>query len=129
MEGGRAGAFVWVGIAGSVVGGSGCGCLVGRLLLRARRFLRNVIFEKAIAIGLLVEVAHELTPAEELADEAFAGSQGGGARDSAVGYVADEVEGEEATQVEEDRSFRVKELKVVVTHGVFKGSEVLKAVV
>ena len=89
----------------------------------------DVIFEKAIAVGLLVEVAHELTPAEELADEAFAGSQGGGARDSAVGYVADEVEGEEATQVEEDRSFRVKELKVVVTHGVFKGTEVLKAVV
>ena len=41
------------------------------------RFLGDVAGEETVAVGLLVEVAHELSPAQELADEALAGGHGG----------------------------------------------------
>jgi hypothetical protein len=80
--------------------------------------------EEAVAVGLLVKVVHELAPAEELADEAFAGGEGGDSGFGGVGYVADEVHGAKAAQVEEDGGFAVEELEVVVAHGVFEAAEV-----
>ena len=57
--------------------------------------------------------------------EARGAALGGGA----VGYVADEVEREEAAEVEEDGGLGVEELQVVVAHGVFEGAEVWEEVV
>ena len=70
-----------------------------------------------------MEVAHELAPAEQLADEAFRA----GKRDAAglrCGFdVMDEVDCEDATEVEDHGGFRVKELRMAVVHGVFVGTE------
>ena len=124
VEGGGGGSGVGVFFCEGV---SGCGFrgLVGRGFLRSVAFfLGNVGGEETVAVGLLVEVAHELAPAEELTDEAF----GAGERDEAVtggcGYVADEVEGQKAAKVEQDGGLGVEELEVVVAHGVFEGAEV-----
>ncbi len=70
-----------------------------------------------------MKVAHELAPAKQLADEAF----GAGERDATGlrgGFdVVDEVDGEDAAEVEDHGRFRVEELWLVVTHGVFIGAE------
>ena len=71
-----------------------------------------------------MEVAHELAPAEELADEALSAGEGDGALGGGGGDVLHEGEGEHAAEVEVGGGFGVEELAVVVAHGVFVGAEV-----
>ena len=70
-----------------------------------------------------MQVAHELAPAEELANEAFGAGERHGAFSGSGGDVLHEGEGEHAGEVEEGRGLGVEELLLVVTHGVFKGAE------
>jgi hypothetical protein len=124
MESGWRGARIGIFLCGRFVGVGGKLRLVGRVLLRTRVFfLRNVAGEQAVAIGLLVQVAHELAPPEQLADEAFAGSERHLVCCSALCNVADEVERQEPAEVEQDGRFGVEELEMVVAHGVFKAAE------
>jgi len=87
-------------------------------------FLQDVISQEAVAVSLFVEMAHELSPAQELANEAFSGGEGDGFGGGAIGYVVDEIGSEETAEVEQDRCFGVEELEVVVAHGVFEAAEV-----
>ena len=101
---------------------------VGGELLGADVLLAGDV-EVAVAVRLLVEVAHELSPAEELADEAFGAGEGDGAFGGGDSDVLDEGEGEHAAEIQVGGGFRMEELAVVVAHGVFVRAEVGEVVV
>ena len=85
--------------------------------------------KQTIAVGLLVEVAHELAPAEELADEALGAGEWDEIFAGGAFYIADELDGEVPGEVDEGGGPGVKELRVIVAHGVFKGAEGGKKVI
>lgn len=93
----------------------------GELPLAGPIFLGHV--EQAVPICLLMEVPHELAPPEELANEAFGAGKWDEAGVSGSFDVADELSGELPGEVDEGRCPGVEELKVIVAHGVFEGSE------
>ena len=71
-----------------------------------------------------MEVAHELAPAEELADETFGAGERNTAFDGGPLDIGDHLRGEQAPKIDEAGGAAVKELELVVAHGVFEWAEV-----